>query len=193
MRASRDEELRKHHFTPLESRMLRELPRNNAARKAMIQDRDDRWERFTRVVGYKVRSGKWTTQEIVDKWTANLSRMYTKNHLRVQYGPSGHQQRMPKGSINPWALYRYYERQLGGPDGKAYVSPWQIRQIRTGKTPLQRGLIFVQGAERRLQSGMVNKSTVTKWIEQKDEAIKKARGKKKVQLMIEKRRLERLL
>lgn len=192
-RALREQELREHHFTPLEARMLRELPRKNQARATMIATRDARWERFTKIAQRKVDRGQWRRQDVMDKWAANLSRFYSRNHLRVKFGPTGGQTKLPRGSPNPWALYRHYERQYGGPRGKPYVSPWQLRQLRTGKTPLQKGLIFVQGAERRLQDGTVSKAMVRSWVEQKGEAIKKARGKHRAQLVIEKRRLERLL
>ena len=67
-------ELRQHHFTPGEARMLKELPRNNPAREALIRDRDTRWERFERIARSKVERGKWRRGQVMGKWLANLSR-----------------------------------------------------------------------------------------------------------------------
>jgi hypothetical protein len=186
-------ELREHHFTPGESRALSLLPRNNPARDDMIQDRDQRWERFIRIAHNKVERGKWRERDIPSKWLKNLSRLYSKKRYRVQYGPTGDQPKLPKGSPNPWAMYRDYEKRQGGPDGKPYRSPWEIKQIRAGKTELQKGIIFIQKTERKAETGAISKSQIQSWIAGKEQAIKKARGKHRAQLMIERNRLEKLL
>lgn len=192
-RQRRYNELREHHFTPGESRALSQLPRNNPARTDMIQDRDQRWERFIRIAHNKVSRGQWRERDIPSKWLKNLSRLYSKKRYRVQYGSTGDQPPMPKGSPNPWAMYRDYERRHGGPDGKPYISPWQLKQIRAGKTELQKGLIFIQKTEKRFGEGAISKARVQSWIADKEQAIKKARGKRRATLIIERNRLEKLL
>ena len=194
LRERRYQELRAHHFTPLEAREFSKLPRSNPGRKDMIAAREARWARFEKIAAGRVARGSWKRSQVIEKWAKNLARYYGRNQLRVMYGPTGAQQKIPKGAVNPWALYRKYERKQGGPDGKGYVSPWQVRQLRKGKTRLEKGLLFIQNLEMQTKAaGGVSKATIRGWIEQKDEAIKKARGGRKAQLMIERNRLERLL
>jgi len=190
---SRRRELLSAHFTPLEARMLKELPRNNPARRQMIADRIDRWDRFVKIANRKLQSSAWRRSQVPQKWLNNLSRTYSKLHLRVRFGPTGNQMPLPKRSPNPWALYRWYERQYGGPGGKPYVSPWQLKQTKSGRTELQKGLIFVQKAEKGYKGGELSKATIRSWIGQKNEAIRLARGKHRARLQIEVRRLEGLL
>jgi len=190
LRERRYQDLRANHFTPKEARMLSVLPRDSSARKVMVRERVARWDKFEKMAVRK----QWSKSKAVAKWAANLARYYTKNRLRVRYGPVGNQPKMGKGEVNPWALYRRYAQQKGGPKGKGYVSPWEIRQLAKGKTKLAKGLIFVQKLEK--QEGVargVSKDMVRQWIAQKDVAVKKARGGRRAQLIIEKHRLERLL
>lgn len=190
-RQQRADILRLAHFTPLEVRELSKLPRNTPALKQMVQDRVERRARFEKLAATKIASGRWKRGDVQKKWLLNLSRMYTKRGWRVKEGATGKQQPMPKGSPNPWAVYRNYDKQA--PD-KAYLSPWEIRQVAHGKTRLEKGLVFVQTIEKQAQAGKgLNKSVIRNWVEQKNEAIKKAKGGKKAQLMIERNRLERLL
>jgi len=87
-------------------------------------------------------------------------------------------------------MYRDYVRRA---PGKNYVSPWEVKQLKQGKTLLQKGLIFVQQTEKKAREGGIGKPMIRQWIEQKRQAIKKARGKRRVQLQIECSRLESLL
>jgi hypothetical protein len=185
-------ELRSNWFLPLEARELARLPKSTPALKEMIADRLERRARFEHVAATKIASGKWRRTAVHKKWLSNLSRMYSKRSWRVKEGPKGGQQVMAKRAPNPWAMYRSYVKQSGD---KGYVSPWELKQIKGGKTALQQGLIFVQGAERKLQAhdGTVNKGMIRSWMDQKDESIKHARGKHREQLLIERRRLEKLL
>jgi len=193
-REKRYRELREHHFTPLEARALSLLPRINPARTAMIRARDARWERFLKIAEGKVARGLWRRSQLPEKWARNLARYYSRMGWRVKCGPTGGQPKMPKGAVNPWAMYRWFEKQFGGPKGKPYVSPWERRQIAKGKTTLQKGLVFVQRLEKQVgRAGGVSRAMIEQWIEQKKEAIEKARGKRRAQLRIEQHRLERLL
>jgi len=170
------------------------LPRSTPALKTILAEREARWSRFERIAAYKISVGKWHRRQLGEKWLNNLSRMYTRNRWRVQYGPVGNQPDLTKGSPNPWAMYRDAERRTGGPGGKGYVSPWEVRQLAQGKTRLEKGLLFVQQVERKARRrGGLNQDRVRQWIVEKDEAINAARGKRKEQLIIERNRLERLL
>ena len=189
-RQSRYNALLSENFTPLESRELSKLPRNTPALKLLRSDREARWERFERITARKLNRGQWREQDVPNKWLKNLSRLYSKRRWRVQFGPEGAQQPMPKGSPNPWSMYRDYERIA--PD-KGYVSPWQVKQLKQGKTPFSKGLIFVQQIEKKAQQGTISKPMLRSWLEDKAQAIKKARGKHRTQLRIEYNRLERLL
>jgi len=188
--------LRLEHFTPHEARALSILRSNTPALKLVRQERLERWAHFEHYAAGKVSRGKWRRQDVPHKWLDNLSRMYTKKRWRVREGPVGDQTDMPKGSPNPWAMYRDAERRMGGPDSKNYISPWEIRQLTHGKTDLQRGLVFVQQVERKAKEKErtgLDRTLVAQWIAEKEDAIRDARGKRRDQLIIEKNRLERLL
>jgi len=174
------------YFTPLEARELSTLERETPALKLVIFDRERRRARFEEIASRKLRLGVWRRRDIPAKWMNNLSRMYTQRGWRVQEGPIGNQPSMPRGSPNPWAMYRSFERIAPKSRG---VSPWQLRKV-FGKTRLERGLIFIQRAERR---GGASLDQVRQWIGEKDAAIKRARGGRRKQLIVERDRLERLL
>lgn len=174
------------HFTPLEARELSTLKKMTPALKQAIAERGARRARFERVAAGKIARGVWSRGDLRNKWAANLSRLYSGRGWRVQEGARGAQQPMPRGSPNPWAMYRAMER-IAPP--KKDVSPWELRRI-FGKTHLERGLIFIQKAERK---GGVSASQVSQWIAEKDAAIKGARGQRRAQLIVERNRLGRLL
>lgn len=178
--------LASHHFTPLEAREFSTLRKETPALKKAVEEREIRRARFEKVAASKVSRGLWRREDVAKKWRSNLSRLYTKHGWRVQEGARGAQQAMPKGSPNPWAMYRSMER-LAPP--KKDISPWQLRRV-FGKTRLERGLIFIQKAER---GGGVGLPQVRQWIAEKDNAIKRATGQRKDQLVVERNRLERLL
>lgn len=183
-----------HHFTPLEARMLSVLPKATPALKLLVAERDARRERFEKLAAHKIATGRWRRQDVPNKWVANLTRMYSKRGWRVKEGPRGDQPAMPRHSPNPWAMYRSYEKQVGGPKSKDYVSPWELKQIKHGTTKLQKGLVFVQKLEKESKrAGGVSKNMIRSWISDKDEAIRNARGRNRAQLIIERNRLERLL
>lgn len=184
--ARRDFLVRK-HFTPLEARELAAIPKATPALQKVIHEREARWIRFSRAATRRVRQGIWRPDEVSGKWLTNLGRMYTRSRWRVREGPRGKQHAMPKGGPNPWAMYR---NAIKVSPGKKHVSPWEIRQIWEGKTPLERGIIFIQRVERM---GGASLGQVQQWIVQKNAAIRKAKGKRKEQLVIERNRLERLL
>jgi len=174
------------HFTPLEAREFSVLRKETPALKEVIKDRGLRRARFEKIAARKIARGVWSRDIVQHKWMVNLSRMYSYHHWRVQQGPIGDQPPMPPGSPNPWALYRALER-IAPP--KKDVSPWQLRRV-FGKTHLETGLVFIQKAERR---GGISQSQVRLWISEKDNAIAKARGQHRYQLVAERDRLEKLL
>ena len=173
-------------FTPLEARELSTLKKETPALKVAIREREIRRARFDKVAATKVARGVWRREDLPTKWRNNLSRLYSTRGWRVQEGARGAQQPMPRGFPNPWAMYRSMEK-IAPP--KKGVSPWQLRRI-FGKTHLERGLIFIQKAERR---GGASASQVRLWIAEKNNAIKNARGQRRAQLTVERNRLEKLL
>jgi len=185
-RERRYEYLTTRGFTPLEARELSVLEKQTPALKLLIAEREQRRTRFEKIASRKIALRVWRRRDIPAKWTNNLSRMYTKRGWRVREGPVGNQPDMPRGSPNPWAMYRSAEK-VAPP--KRGVSPWQLRKV-FGKTRLERGLIFIQQAEKR---GGVSLDQVRQWISEKDTAIKRARGGRRKQLIVERDRLGRLL
>ena len=181
-RAARVSLLLSEHWSPLEARELSRLPRNTPALKTMRKDRIARWERFAKIVNRKIEQGKWAPADVQGKWIANLARMYRKNNLRVQYGPTGKQQRMVKGAPNVWALYRKYVKIT--PD-KRYRSPWELRpEKKGGPPPLNRATLYVQRAQRQQQTGIpVSSGQLQNWIAQLNTGIRKSRGVRRRQLI----------
>ena len=181
-------------FTPREARMLSVLPKKTPALKRMVEDRLSRRNRFEKIAAYKISYDQWRRQDVPDKWIKNLSRLYTKRGWRVKTGGVGKQPKMAKHSPNPWAAYRSYERLVGGTGTKNYVSPWELRNIKTGKTPLDKGLVFIQ--KQSLKGGTVSgvpKPMIEEWIRKKDVAIKKARGEHRKSLIEQRDRLRKSL
>ena len=183
---SRYEFLISRHFTPLEARELSTLKKETPALKEAIKRRAIRRTQFEKQAARKIASGAWSRDIVPKKWAENLSRLYTTRNWRVVEGARGDQQPMPVGSPNPWAMYRAYEKIA--PPSKD-VSPWQLRKV-FGKTRLERGLIYIQRAERR---GGMSQTQLRLWITEKSNAIKRARGGHRAQLIVEKSRLEKLL
>jgi len=182
------------HFTPLESRELSKLPKSTPALKQIREDRVVRWEKFERFATNKIDRGYWRPQDVKSKWITNLARLYYKRDWRVKHGAVGNQPKMLKGSPNPWAMYRDYTRITGGPDAKGYVSPWELKQIKSGKTALDKGLIFIQ--RKALSGGSVTgvpKPMIQKWIDEKNLAIVKARGQHRRDLITQRDRLKKEL
>jgi len=175
-----------HYFTPLEARELSTLEKQTPALKLVIAERELRRARFENVASRKIALRVWRRSDIPAKWANNLSRLYTQRGWRVREGPVGNQPIMAKFSPNPWAMYRSAEK-VAPP--KRGVSPWQLRRI-FGKTRLERGLIFIQQAERR---GGASVGQVRQWISEKEQAIKRARGGRRKQLIVERDRLGKLL
>lgn len=175
--------LESRYFTPLEARELSTLPYRTPALQKMVSDRLQRRARFEKLAAYKVSSHQWKREDLPQKWIANLTRMYNRRGWRVLEGPRGDQHPMPKGSLNPWAMYRDTER-VAPP--KRHISPWQLRKPK-GKTRLERGLVFIQQAERR---GGIAIEQLKQWIKEKNAYIRAARGDRKRQLIIERNRLE---
>ena len=173
-------------FTPLEARELSTLKKETPALKVAIREREIRRARFDKVAATKISRGVWRREDLPSKWRNNLSRLYSTRGWRVQEGARGAQQPMPRGFPNPWAYYRACER-ISPP--KKDVSPWQLRRI-FGKTHLERGLIFIQKAERQ---GGASASQVRLWIAEKSNAIKVSRGQRRAQLTVERNRLVKLL
>ena len=182
-RQRRYEYLVSRHFTPLEARELSALPYKTPAMQQMVSERLRRRARFEKTAARKVSRREWSRTSISQKWAENLSRVYSYRGWRVQEGPRGDQHPMPVGSPNPWAMYRAVER-VAPP--KRHISPWQLRRP-TGRTRLERGLVFVQRAER---AGGVGADQLRQWILEKGAAIRVARGSRRKQLIIERNRLE---
>jgi len=182
--------LRLNYFTPLEARELAVIPRNTPALKLMRQERIARRTRFEKLAATKLAKGKWTRAQVEKKWLANLSRMYYLRRWRVQYGPKGKQHKLAKGTPNPWAMYRAYEQRTGGPKGKGYVSPWELKQLRKGKSLLDKGLISVQKVKR---GQAIGKSQIAQWVDQLGESIKSARGQRRERLISQRDNLRGLL
>ena len=179
------------HFTPLEARALSVLAKNTPALRLLRSDRVARWDRFMKIAVRKQSRNQWQPQAISEKWTKNLARLYRARRWRVQYGGEGTQQDMKKGSPNPWAMYRDYERRVGGPKTKGYTSPWELRLVKKGKTVLDKRLILIKRAERKGEQ--VPRSQVRDWIEKLDIAIRGARGSRRAQLVAQRNNLRRAL
>ncbi len=197
-RRERHTTLRLERFTPREAKMLSAIPANTPALKLCREERLARWNRFEHIAATKIANGKWRRGEIKEKWLNNLSRLYTKMGWRVKGEYQHGQQIMPRGSPNPFAMYRFYEKMTGGHDaqGQEYIAQWQARQIKHGKNRLEKGLIFVQREEKKAKatpSKKANDTQIRSWIAEKDLAINSASGKRKQSLIIERNRLERML
>ena len=183
---NRESYLLRHFFTPLEAREFSTLKKMTPALKEAVHQRALRRARFEKIAARKISRGVWRRKDVPKKWVENLNRLYTGRGWRVKEGAKGRQQAMPKDFPNPWAYYRAVEK-IAPP--KKDVSPWQLRRV-FGKTKLERGLIFVQQAEKK---GGASASQVRLWIAEKGNAIKRARGQRRAQLIVEKNRLEKLL
>lgn len=197
-RRERHTTLRLERFTPREAKMLSEIPANTPALKLCREARIVRWNKFEKLAATKIANGKWRRGEIKQKWINNLSRLYTRMGWRVKGEYQKGQQIMPRGSPNPFAMYRYFEKLTGGHDaqGQEYIAQWQARQVKHGKNRLEKGLIFVQREEKKAKAAPSKKASdaqIRSWIEQKNTAIASATGKRKQQLVIERNRLERML
>lgn len=184
-------ELRNSHFTPLESRQLSILPKSTPALKLLKEDRQARWARFEKIAAYKIASGKWRRGQIGAKWLKNISRMYTKHGWRVKEGPRGKQQPMAKGSPNAFAMYRDYERRVGGPGTNRHVSPGELGKTKSGKALLNRGLLYVQKARSEGRPPLASHAKY--WIDQLNEKINTTTGSQREQLIKQKNNLERSL
>lgn len=187
--SNRRDFLRGAGLLPLEARLLARIPSITPALRAVVKARSERYDRFTKIAARKVESGQWKVSMLQSKWVANITRMYQRNHWRVQgkYLWGTKQPKMKKGSPNPYAMYRAYENVV--PD-KGYRSPWEVRQLRSGKGKLAKGLIFIQRKERE---GKVSSSLLRGWIANKKQAIEQARPSRRPQLRLELRRLEAML
>jgi hypothetical protein len=174
-------------FTPLEARELSAIPQQTPAIRLLISARAERRAAFEKRASGYLASGQWKPEDVPKKWMSNIRKLYTTAKWRVQEGPRGRQQPMPKGSPNPWAMYRAAEKVA---PGKRYISPWQLRQIRSGSTRLEQGLIFVQRAERQGGASLLQ---ISEWIREKNVAIAGSKGQRKAQLIIERDRLAKLL
>jgi len=183
--------LEEHHFTPLEIGELSQLTKSTPALRRMVRDRDARFDRFLKIAAGKVERGKWRVKDLDKKWAKNLSRLYSRKHWRVKEGPRGRQQAMKRGTPNVWAMFRDY--QVGAGVSKDYIRGYpdvEGRRRAWGKVSLLKGLVSIQQAEKK---GRTSPGMIRQWIAEKNEAIKSARGKHRVTLMIERNRLERLL
>lgn len=181
------QELLANYFTQLEAREFSKLRKDDPVLVNLMRDRLQKRNRFEKLASVKIHRGEWQLHELPQRWHQSLARLYSVRGWRVQEGARGRQQAMPKGSPNPWAMYRDRVKDSPGP---RWVSPWQIRQIRKGKTRLEMGIVFAQRAEKR---GGISTMEVVRWIEQKEKAIARARGPRRKQLKIERDRLTRLL
>lgn len=204
-RQSRYDALRVGGFTPWESRELSILPSSNPVLQALVTDRRLRRIRFERIASRKLASGAWKRSQLGAKWVKNLAQHYTRRRWRVQHGPVGVQEPMSKKAPNPWAMYRDFERRLGGPDAKAYLSPWQKKRYKKGASRLERGTIFIQQVERRLEkesrtgvSGTpdaqpASADRMRQWVVEMDDAIQHSSGARQRQLIAQRNRLGRLI
>lgn len=174
-----------HHFTTFEAREFSALPKATPALRALISERDARWERFTRIARRKIGRGAWGRSDVPRKWLLNLSRFYKRKGYVVQYGPKGKQKGPPKGSPSPWEMYREFEERY---PGKSYISPWEIKQIKGGGTPFERGQIFIQKAQ-RTPKGVDRNTMVNQWIHQLTESISMSTGTERAKFIEQRRRL----
>jgi hypothetical protein len=132
-------------FMSWEADELSKLPRKNRALREMSAYRDKQQASFFVRNAKKVGEGRWRSSDTAKHWKAYLWGWYRRNGLCVKLGAVGKQQKIPVGFPNVWEWYR---RQLRiTPDSKAFVSPWQQKQIKSGKTPLDRGQIFIQSGK----------------------------------------------
>lgn len=171
-------------FLRFEATELSQIPGIDTALRQMVKDRVARWQRFVQIAHHKVDNGVWDKSEVTDKWKMNLQRMYRKRNWNVQFGGIGRQRKLPKGSPNPWAMYRSYLRVS---PWKAWVSPWEVRSTPHKKLTLQRDLIRIQKTER--SGGAANKNMIRQWMNSKLQAIAQAKGDRKQSLIAEYNRL----
>jgi hypothetical protein len=172
-------------LTRLEANALSQIPLNNTTIKAIVRDRVERYNRFTVVASRKMSEGKWRPGDFWKKWLENLSRLYTKEGWRVQGKYQKNQVRRPVGSLNPWAMFRNYEKSY--PD-KRHVSPWEVKAVKNSNKGFDRGQIFVQRAAMGSSAGRIRG-----WIEQLNQTILSAPGGERARMIIQRRRLEAML
>ena len=73
-----------------------------------------------------------------------------------------------------------YKQSASDPDANRYVSPWNVRRVRSGQT-LNREVLLAQIAEHR---GLAPANDlVHRWIEQLSESINGATGERRQQLI----------
>lgn len=84
--------------------------------------------------------------------------------------------------------HRAYKQRASDPDCKRYVSPWEVRRIRSGQT-LNREVLRAQIAERR-GFAPVNDQAL-RWIDQLTESIRGANGERREQLIQQRNNLLR--
>lgn len=179
------------HFVAWEALRLSRLSPDDPAVRAMVSARKAVRAKFERLAAARIASGAWGRSAVPGKWLACLSRLYTSNRWRVQEGPRGAQQPIPRGSPNPFAMYRHFIK-LAPP--KKDDSPWEgrAREYKT-RAKLIHGLVAVQRMARQFKEGKISAATLRQWVGQKKAAITRARGPKRAELRIQLRKLEALL
>lgn len=182
------------HFLPWEADELGKLRGMSPALVMMLGDREDRWNKFEKLAAWKISHGFWERSEVKWKWEKNVRRLYTAMRWRVQMGPAGRQYKMGRRQPNPWAMYRWYENRAGGPSGKGYTSPWELKVLPSTAPSLDRQLIAEQRAMRQRRLGKTaNEGQIRQWIAEKNLAIAEAKGERKKALILQRNNLERSL
>ena len=177
-------------FQTFEAEQLSKLPNLTPALRACVRSREAYRARFEKIASRKLASGDWQWGEVKDKWITSLKRLYKRKGWLVKFGAVGNQPRMRRGSPNAWAMYREFEDKTGGHRRQGgLVSPWELKQVKKGKTPLDRGQIFIQKSQR----GKVNKGAIMNWLSHLDANIRQAKGARRTQLIQQRMRLGALV
>jgi len=176
-RAKRKALLLAEGFLPSESQQLSKLPKSTPALRLLRKERQALRERFSR----KADRMDWSKTRTNKEYRKRIKNLYDRRGWLVQEGPKGKQRGPRKDKPSLWTMYREYERRR---PGKPYVSPWEKKQIKKGKTKLDRGQIFIKKAE-RAQSSV----ELENWVAQLDMSIEAATGERKKQLEKQRERL----
>lgn len=171
-RQKRYRDLIDNHFLPAEAREFSALPSQSPQLRLMVRERLDQWDRFVQRFDRYVDRGSWIPRSKSKRWKQYLTSWYRRNgFMTTGTKPVGKLRRV-KHLPSPWAWYRSRERLS---PGKNYVSPWEIQQLRRGKTPFDRGQIFVQKTKTKIkEDGGIGLNTLRSWIDQLEQSINRA-------------------
>ncbi len=158
------DELMSRGFVHVEAMEFSKLLRRNPTIRWMMKSREKQLKSFDNRFARKVYSGVWSADERYQRFKDYLFGWYKRHGFLSQGKAKGKQPRLRKNAPNPWVWYRAVEPHV--PD-KRYRSPWEVTQVKRGKTKFDRGQIFIQKAEKGAQ-----KSAIQGWIDQLTKSIR---------------------